>query len=126
MIATDKVSTKRKGSPLRGRGEPNIKWVNVMTIDKIFGDKGVGPVDGIKKARKIETPKEQAGSPPKDKVEFSAVLQEVNRAREAAGMTGSSRAEKIEALKAQIASGNYRPDPEKVAESLLRFLAGNK
>lgn len=97
-----------------------------MTIDKIYGDKGISPVDGIKKARQVETAKNQPESASGDRVDFSSVLQEVNRAKEAATSADAGRAEKIRALKEQIDSGNYRPDPEKVAQSLLRFLAGEK
>lgn len=93
---------------------------------KIDGTKGFGSLLETQKARKAAPAKETAGIKPGDKVEFSHVLQDVARNREAARASSPERAEKLRALREQIESGNYRPDSEKVAASLLKFLAANK
>ncbi|MDR3089256.1 MAG: flagellar biosynthesis anti-sigma factor FlgM [Desulfobulbaceae bacterium] len=59
-----------------------------------------------------------------DKVVFSDILQEVNRAQEGQAVAESGRAEKVAALKAQVADGSYQPDLKQVAVSLVRFLEG--
>ncbi len=92
---------------------------------KISGDQGVGPVGGIKSPRKAETSRAE-GKKMEDKVAFSSVLQEANRVRQAQPAADSERAEKIQALKEQIADGSYRPDLTKVAASLLKFIAEGK
>ncbi len=96
-----------------------------MTM-KIDGNNGIGPVAGLKKARQTEEPKAASGVSARDKVQFSAVLQDVSRAREAGGVADSNRAEKVQAIKEQVASGNYRPDLTKVAASLLKFITEEK
>jgi len=93
---------------------------------KINGDQNIGPVGGVKSPRKAETTKAPDGKPAEDKVAFSSVLQEVNRVRQAQPAADAERAEKIQALKAQIADGSYRPDLTKVAASLLKFIAEGK
>jgi negative regulator of flagellin synthesis FlgM len=93
---------------------------------KINGDQGAGPVSGIKSSRKTETTRAPDGKPAEDKVAFSSVLQEVNRVRQAQPAADTERAEKIQALKEQIADGSYRPDLTKVAASLLKFIAEGK
>jgi negative regulator of flagellin synthesis FlgM len=103
----------------------NIEKGRAMSI-KISGDQGVGSVGGIKNPRKTEDSRAAGGSKPEDKVAFSAVLQEVNRVRQTQPAAETERAEKIQALKAQIADGSYRPDLTKVAASLLKFIAEGK
>jgi negative regulator of flagellin synthesis FlgM len=46
----------------------------------------------------------------------------MNQAKETTSTSGTARMEKVQALKEQVVSGNYRPDLRKVAASLLRFL----
>lgn len=93
---------------------------------KITGDQGVGPLGGVKSPRKAEISRAADGGKTEDKVAFSSVLQEVHRVRQAQPSAETERAEKIQALKAQIADGSYRPDPSKVAASLLKFIAEGK
>lgn len=93
---------------------------------KINGNQGVGPVGGINKPRKTETSQAADGNRTEDKVAFSSVLQEVNRVRQAPQAADAERAEKVQALKEQIADGSYRPDLNKVAASLLKFIAEGK
>ena len=88
---------------------------------KVTGDNGFGPLAPLRNTRSSQTT--QDGEVEKaDKVEFSAVLQGIRQpqAGEPAG-----RSEKVQALKAEIASGSYHPDLKKVAVSFLRtFLKG--
>jgi negative regulator of flagellin synthesis FlgM len=89
---------------------------------KINGDRGIGPLGGIRKSQKTQTAKETDKRQPTDRVEFSSVLQEMNQAKETTSTSGTGSMEKVQALKEQVVSGNYRPDLHKVAASLLRFL----
>ncbi len=100
-------------------------WVTIMT-DKINFGKGLGLIGGLNAPQKSATSKPGAGKTPADRVDFSSVLQEVNKAREAQAPVGGERAEKLAALQAQIAEGSYQPDLEKVAASLIDFFAGEK
>jgi negative regulator of flagellin synthesis FlgM len=93
---------------------------------KINGDQGVGPVGGIREVRKPESSRAAEAGKTEDKVAFSSILQEVNRSRQAQPTADAERAEKIQALKEQIADGSYRPDLTKVAASLLKFIAEGK
>lgn len=93
---------------------------------KIFGDRGPGPLDGVKKSQKSQPAKQTKGSTPSDRVDFSSILQEVCRAKETSPAADIQRSEKVRALKEQITQGNYHPDLHKVATSLLRFLVQGK
>ena len=99
--------------------------VSVMT-EKIDFGKGIGPISGLNKPRKAEATKTETGKASTDRVDFSAVLQEVNKARETTAAPDAERAQKVAALKAQVQSGSYRPDLDKVASSLLAFLSAEK
>lgn len=94
--------------------------------DKIDFGKSIGPIGGLNKSRKVETSKAEAGKAPTDRVNFSSVLQEVNKTRETSTTANVERAQKVAALKAQVQNGSYRPDLEKVASSLLAFLSNEK
>ncbi len=97
-----------------------------MTIDKIFGNRGIEPLDKTK-ARGQEKKAEQAApSTGSDRVRFSDTLQQVRQAKETAGTGEVQRSDKLATLKEQIASGSYRPDARKVAASLLKFIAEGK
>lgn len=96
-----------------------------MTINKIYGEKGIGPIEGPNRSRPGETRKGAEGSGT-DRVDFSSVLQDVHKAKAAAGSPDTARAQRVQDLKNQIASGSYRPDLEKVASSLLNFITGSK
>ncbi|KKB41134.1 flagellar biosynthesis anti-sigma factor FlgM [Bacillus thermotolerans] len=75
---------------------------------------GVNPYDA--QANKIHTPK-KAANVQTDKVEISAAakgMQEVSQ-------MSNERIDKIALLKQQVASGEYKPDPEKIAEGLVKF-----
>ncbi|MDO3378049.1 flagellar biosynthesis anti-sigma factor FlgM [Geoalkalibacter halelectricus] len=92
-----------------------------MSIKKIFGNQIVPPLVPPRATQKAGGGKPGAAQA-KDKVDFSSVLQQVNKAKESKGMADVQRAEKVASLKAQIAAGTYRPDLHKVAESLLKHI----
>ncbi len=89
---------------------------------KINGDRGLNPLSGVNTSQKTQTAKGTDKKPATDRVDFSSVLQEMNQAKETTSTSGTGRMEKVQALKEQVTSGNYRPDLHKVAASLLRFL----
>jgi len=95
--------------------------VTVMT-EKINFGKGLGPIGGPGNLRKTEKAKAETGKTSADRVDFSSVLQDVSKAKETSSVQSSERAQKVAALKSQIANGSYSPDLEKVAESLLKFM----
>jgi negative regulator of flagellin synthesis FlgM len=96
-----------------------------MTINKIYGNSGIGPIDKNRNTGRVKTSEKSAESAGSDRVRFSDVLQQVNRAKETGAGADVQRAEKLQALKEQIAEGTYRPDSTKVAASLLKFIARN-
>ncbi len=91
-------------------------------VDRIIGGKGVGPLSETRGSRKAEPKKQAEKGSRGDRVEFSDVLQSVSRATGPESTTETARNEKVQQLKQQIASGQYRPDLEKVAASLLKFI----
>ena len=93
-----------------------------MSIKKIFGNQMVPPPNTTRATQKNEAGK-SAATRQGDKVDFSSVLQGVNKARETSSPADVQRAEKVASIKAQVASGTYRPDMHKVAGSLLKFIA---
>ncbi len=93
-----------------------------MSIKKIFGPQMMPPPAKTQGNQKAGSVKPAPGRPV-DKVDFSSVLQGLDKAKESSAPADAQRTEKVAALKAQIASGTYRPNLEKVAESLLKFIA---
>ncbi|MBN1142139.1 MAG: flagellar biosynthesis anti-sigma factor FlgM [Deltaproteobacteria bacterium] len=88
---------------------------------KVTSDNGFSPLAPLRNTRPSQTT--QVGDVEKaDKVEFSAVLQGI---RQPQTTESSSRSEKVESLKADIADGNYHPDLKQVAVSFLKaFITG--
>ena len=93
---------------------------------KVNGDRGIGPLGGVRKSQKTQTAKGAEKRQATDRVDFSSVVQKMNQAKETTSTSGTGRMEKVQALKEQVVSGNYRPDLRKVAASLLRFLVGGR
>ncbi len=89
-------------------------------VDKITGNRGFEPLGNVNRTAK-KSSKETAASK-SDSVDFSSALQNATQAQETTSSQESARAEKIQALKAQIENGSYQPDLEKVASSLLPFM----
>lgn len=91
-----------------------------MSVE-FFGVGGPGQIGNLKKSDKTTSEsKSIAGGA--DTVQFSSVLQEVNKAQATNSSASTERAEKVQELKAQIQNGSYEPDLQKVSSSLLQFL----
>lgn len=92
---------------------------------KFLGVGGPGQIGSLKPTEKAQGAKasKDGGA---DNVQFSSVLQDVHNAQSLKGSNSSERAERVQELKAQVASGSYQPDLEKVASSLLQFLIEEK
>ena len=91
-----------------------------MSVE-FFGVCGPGQIGNLKKSDKTTSEsKSIAGGA--DTVQFSSVLQEVNKAQATNPSASTERAEKVQELKAQIRNGSYEPDLQKVSSSLLQFL----
>lgn len=93
-----------------------------MSVE-FFGVNNLGQISSLKKSEGTQGGKKTGATQEGDQVEFSSVLQDVNKAQAAAG---SNRTERVEELKAQVANGSYEPDLSKVASSLLQFLMEDK
>ncbi len=94
-----------------------------MSVE-FFGISGPNQIGSLKKTQ-AATDKKTEGTTA-DKVEFSNILQDVNKVQSAKQAASSERANRIAELKAQIADGSYKPDLEKVASSLVEFLTQGK
>ena len=96
-----------------------------MSIE-FFGVGGPGQIGNVKKTQKPQADAKTEGKPGTDQVQFSSVLQDVHKAQAAKTSSDSTRADRVQELKAQIADGSYKPDLEKVASSLLQFMFKGK
>jgi len=90
--------------------------------EKIGFGKGIGPIGTMVGPRKATNVKPGGAKSPADRVDFSAVLQEVSKPQGVQETVASARAQKVAALREQVANGTYRPDLEKVAASLVKFM----
>lgn len=95
-----------------------------MSVE-FLGVGGLGQIGSIKKSGESQSTSKTDGAQGQDQVQFSSVLQDVNKAQAGAG-NNADRAEKVAELKQQVASGSYEPDLNKVASSLLQFLMEDK
>jgi len=91
-------------------------------VDKINGGKGFGPLGNINRSSRPDVAKKSGESGKTDRVDFSSALQQASKTQATEATQQSARAEKLQALKAQIESGSYQPDLEKVAASVLPFI----
>ena len=89
------------------------------------GVAGLGQIGNIKKTGKSQSDAKAGSAQGSDQVQFSSVLQDVNKAQAGAD-ENSDRAQRIAELKEQVANGSYEPDLNKVASSLLQFLMEDK
>ena len=96
-----------------------------MSVD-FFGVGGPNQIGDIKKAQKSQPAKKSETKKGADQVQFSSVLQDVHRAKKSQSAESTERAARVQALKAQVAEGSYKPDLQKVASSLLQFLVEEK
>ncbi len=91
-----------------------------MSVE-FFGIGGPGQIGNLKKPQKVQSDKNVEGTG-QDKVQFSSVLQDVNKAKAVTQGNDVERAERVQQLKEQIKDGSYEPDLKKVSASLLQFL----
>ena len=96
-----------------------------MSVD-FFGIGGPGQIGDLKKTQENKQGNKAKGTNDADTVQFSSVLQDVHKAREAAAGANAERAQKVATLKEQVAEGSYQPDLQKVATSLLQFIVEEK
>lgn len=92
---------------------------------KFFGVGGPNQIGSLKKTQKPSSDKKADGVQT-DKVEFSSVLQDVNKAQSINETQNAQRASRVAQLKAQVADGTYKPDLDNVASSLVQFLLQGK
>ena len=95
-----------------------------MSVE-FFGIGGPGQIGNLKKSQHTQTEK-NSETQGKDKVQFSSVLQDVNKAQGGIKPEDSERAERVQEIKNQIAAGSYEPNLHKVSASLLQFLVEGK
>ena len=95
-----------------------------MSVE-FFGVGGPGQIGNLKKSQKVQADKSVEGAG-QDKVQFSSVLQDVNKAKATTESGDAERTERVQQLKAQIQNGSYEPDLKKVSASLLQFLVEGK
>ena len=95
-----------------------------MSVE-FFGIGGPGQIGNLNKTQKSPASKKTEGAG-EDKVQFSSVLQDVNKAKAATATNEAERAARVQELKAQIKEGSYQPDLQKVSASLLQFLVENR
>ena len=96
-----------------------------MSIE-FFGVGGPNQIGNVKNPQKAQTDTKTESKTKTDQVQFSSVLQDVHKAQAAKGSGSSSRADRVQELKAQVAEGSYQPDLNKVATSLLQFMFEEK
>jgi len=75
----------------------------------------VGPTE-----RNSAAPAAQNQVPTEDKVDLSSQSKELNKISEALAAAPDVRAEKVEALKKQVESGQYQVDSDTVAEKMIK------
>ena len=94
---------------------------------KISSEKPMALVEGIKKSPlRPAAAKDQDGTQTTDRVALSAMVKEFNQTREVTSAQDARRAARVNELKQQVASGNYQPDLQQVAASLLKYLANGE
>lgn len=96
-----------------------------MSIE-FFGVGGLGQIGAMKKTEKTQAVNKSGEGKGKDQVQFSSVLQDVQKAQTSSSTMQTQRNERVQELKAQIADGSYHPDLDKVATSLLQFMIEEK
>lgn len=91
-----------------------------MTVN-FFGIPGKGQIDTLG-INQVNESKKSLKSESKEGVSFSSTLEGATAAQAAGKGEDTERAARVQELKAQVASGEYQPDLNKVASSLLKFL----
>ena len=92
-----------------------------MTVE-FFGVRGMGQIGGLNKISRTGEAQKSAKTDGKEGPSFSSALQGATAAQAAGKTEDPDRAARVQELKAQVASGQYEPDLNKVASKLLQFL----
>lgn len=92
-----------------------------MTVE-FFGVRGMGQIGGLNKIGRLGDAQKTAKTEGKEGASFSSALQGAAAAQAAGKTEDPERAARVQELKAQVNSGQYEPDLNKVASSLLKFL----
>ena len=92
-----------------------------MTVE-FFGVRGMGQIGGLNKVGRAGDSQKSAKTESKDGASFSSALQGAAAAQAASKTEDPERTARVQELKSQVSSGQYQPDLNKVASSLLKFL----
>ena len=92
-----------------------------MTVE-FFGVRGMGQIGGISKIGRPGETQKSSKTEGKDSASFSTALQGVSSAQGTGKAEDPERTARVQELKAQVSSGQYEPDLNKVASSLLKVL----
>ena len=92
-----------------------------MTVE-FFGVRGMGQIGGLNKIGRLGEAQKTAKTEGKEGASFSSALQGASAAQSTGKVEDPERAARVQELKAQVSSGQYEPDLNKVASSLLKFL----
>lgn len=82
----------------------------------------MGQIGGLNKIGAAGDAQKTSKSESKEGTSFASALLGAGQAQGAGKVEDAERAARVQELKAQVTSGQYEPDLNKVASSLLRFL----
>jgi negative regulator of flagellin synthesis FlgM len=88
---------------------------------KIYPGLETKPIVNVQKKPPVDASQKTTKVNDGDKVEFSTHLQQVQSMKNPFSVNSGRQARLLE-VKEQIANGTYAPDPQKVAESLLKVI----
>lgn len=91
-----------------------------MTVN-FFGIPGRGQIGNLQINQAGESQKSSKTSG-KESTSFSSALEGATSVQTSGKVEDAERAARVQELKAQVANGQYEPDLNKVASSLLKFL----
>jgi len=89
---------------------------------KINPGQGIKQFENIQKKQAVDKTQKSGKASEGDKVAFSEALQQVQGSKNDLSVD-ANRQERIQTVKEQIANGTYAPDSQKVATSLLKYIA---
>jgi len=89
---------------------------------KIHPDNGIKQLESIQKKQPVDKSQQAGKAREGDKVVFSEALQQA-KGTQGDLSVDAERQERIQTVKEQIANGTYAPDSQKVAASLLKYIA---
>lgn len=82
----------------------------------------MGQIGGLNKIGQSGDAQKTAKTEGKEGTSFASALQGATMNQGTGKIEDAARAARVQELKAQVANGQYEPDLNKVASSLLRFL----